>query len=65
MALRYKRRIIHVRQAMDLLAEVSGIQCRTCDNVSVEPSPYCHACDMYWRDVDNGLFDEHWKEGWV
>lgn len=37
-------------------------QCRTCSSEAQENSIYCMHCEMYWDDVDNGLFDDDYPE---
>lgn len=35
-------------------------QCRTCSAPAQEDGPFCRQCEMYWDDVDAGLFN--WPE---
>ena len=48
-----------VRAAMEEYEEAKGDLCRSCSAPAEEAwEPYCMHCGSYWRDVDEGVFDE-------
>jgi len=38
------------------------ITCRSCPTVVLQPGTFCRECQMYWDDVDAGLFDDPVEE---
>lgn len=51
---------IRPHQALNQTEE-EKYKCTTCDAPRQEDSEYCLHCEMYWKDVDNGLFDDPWE----
>lgn len=39
-------------------AEVKSWTCKTCDTMVRAEGEYCDACAQYWRDVEDGIFDD-------
>lgn len=48
---------ISVKEAEDIV-EQDKWQCKTCSFPSQEDSEYCLSCEIYWKDVEEGLFDD-------
>lgn len=40
-----------------IIAREEAWQCATCNSPAQEDSQYCRNCELYWQDVDNGLFE--------
>lgn len=39
--------------------EADSVTCKTCAApADDEHDPYCMSCAIYWKDVENGLFDD-------
>lgn len=55
-----------LKRARQLIAEVQDWQCESCTKMLEEHEKrYCWQCGEYWKDVDNGLFDEPISDvGW-
>jgi len=41
---------------------IPKIHCRSCPTVVLQPGTFCRECQMYWDDVDAGLFDDPVEE---
>lgn len=58
-----RRRKVDLHEARAEAIETRLWQCRSCDTMiedRMDDAPYCRSCGAYWRDVDNGLFDDEW-----
>ena len=52
---------INLQSALAEKEERDGDLCKTCTAVPDEEwEPYCIHCGMYWKEVDEGLWDEAW-----
>ena len=43
-------------------ADHEAVFCTSCQSVADEGSQYCSSCGAYWKDVDEGLWDDPWPK---